>query len=82
MPQKGNRTRLQEVRGVKGGVQPGRAAEEDRKEGGEGRGTTMDIVGARGRQCPVVSRISGAGLADSGQHGHDGKAGNGGGENW
>ena len=36
VPQKGNRTRLQEVRGAKGGVQSGRTAKENGEEGGEG----------------------------------------------
>ena len=69
MPQKGNRTGLQEVRGEEGGVQPGRVAKEDGEEGGEGGRKATD----------VVFGVSGTGLADSGQYGLNGKAGNGGG---
>ena len=78
VPQKGNRTRLQTVRGEEGRVQPGGAAKENREEGGEGRGEATDIVGAGGRQCSVVSGVGGTGLANSGQHGLDGKVGDGG----
>ena len=79
MPQKGNRTGLQEVRGEKSGVQLGRAAKEDGEEGGEGRGKAADVVRARGRQHSVVLGVGGAGVADSGQLRYDGKVGNGGG---
>ena len=48
MPQKGNRTRLQEVRGEEGRVQPGGAVKENRKEGGEGGRKVADVVGAGG----------------------------------
>ena len=48
MPQEGNWTRLQEVCRKEGGVQPGRVAEENGEEGGEGRGEATDIVGAGG----------------------------------
>ena len=36
LPQKSNRTGLQEVRGEEGGVQSGRTAKENGEEGGEG----------------------------------------------
>ena len=77
MPQKGNRTGLQEVRGEEGGVQLGGAVEKDREEGGEGRRMAADIVGAGGQQYSVVVRAGGTGLANSGQYGFDGKVGDG-----
>ena len=49
MPQESNWTGLQEVRGAKGGVQPGRVAKENGEEGGEGRGMAAVVVGAGGR---------------------------------
>ena len=48
MPQKGNRTRLQEVCGEEGGMQLGGAVEKDGEEGGEGRRTAANVVGAGG----------------------------------
>ena len=47
MPQESNRSGLQTVCREEGGVQPGGAAKEDRKEGGEGRGEVADAVRAR-----------------------------------
>ena len=60
-------------------MQSGGAAKEDGKEGGEGRRTAADVVGAGGRQHSVVVIIGGTGLANSGQYGLDGKVGDGGG---
>ena len=79
MPQKGNWTRLQEVHGEEGGVQPGGVAKENGEEGGEGRRKVTDVVGAGGRQHSIVVRTSGTGLANSDQYGFDGKVGDGGG---
>ena len=79
MPQEGNWTGLQEVRGEKSGVQPGGAAKENREEGGKGGGEAMDVVRARGQQHSVVAGAGGAGFANCDQHGFDGKVGDGGG---
>ena len=78
MPQKGNRTGLQEVHGAKGGVQPGRVAKENGEEGREGRGMAAVVVGAGSRQHSVVVGVGRAGFANSDQHGFDGETGNGG----
>ena len=82
MPQEGNRTGLQEVWREESGMQLGGAAEEDRKEGREGRGMAAVVVRARGRQRSVVVGVGRAGFADSDQHGLDGEIGNGGGKDW
>ena len=59
-------------------MQPGRAAKESRKEGGEGGGEAMGVVGARGRQHSVVVGISGVSVANCDKHGPDGEVGDGG----
>ena len=48
MPQKGNRTGLQEVRRKESGVQSGGTVKEDGEEGGEGRGEAAGVVRAGG----------------------------------
>ena len=63
------------MHGEESWVQPGRAKEEGGKERGQGSGAGL-------WQHSVVLRVGGAGVADSGQHGYNGKAGNGGGQNW
>ena len=60
-------------------MQPGRAAKESRKEGGEGRGEAADVVGARGRQRSIVPGVSRTGFANCDQYGLDGETSDGGG---
>ena len=78
MPQKGNRTRLQKVRGKEGGMQPSRAVKESRKEGGEGGGEATGVVRAGGQQHSVVVGISGVSVTNRDKYGPDGEAGDGG----
>ena len=77
MPQESNRTGLQTVHREEGRVQPGRAAKENGKEGGEGGGKATGIVGAGSRQYSVVARTGGTGFANSDQYGFDGEVSDG-----